>query len=267
MSRIRTIKPEWLDDELSLECSDARVLAVAMILLADDHGLGRAHPHFLLSRVFPAKSSDVLARALEGLARIRYMVLYAVDGQKYYALRTWRKHQKVDHPSAPKVPIPTRKDAVIYATLSDFAKDSPDFARAVEKLAKGSESSYPNIDPSLSFFSDPEDQPDRSGSRARAKRWRVVPSSFEVTEAHRKLATELGVDLAAEEAKFRDHEFKDPKSDAGKTFSRWLRTAAEYGRGKSPAGKVGANADRLRARANRFEAEERAAQEARDAAK
>lgn len=266
MSRIRSLKPEWLDDELSLECSDARVLAVALILLADDHGLGRAHPSFLLSRVFPAKSSDILARALESLARIRYMVLYEVDGQKYYALRTWRKHQKVDHPANPKVPVPTHERARIFDNLSAFAKDSPDLARAVEEIAKARESSI-SISVDLSFFLDPEDLPNRSGSRAKGGkgRWRRVPSDWQPTDAHRVLARKLGVSAVDEESKFRDHEYKDSKSDPDACFRTWLKNAAKFG-GSVSVPKVDPKAAEESKR--RYEARveaERAAQRARDA--
>ena len=40
--RIRSIKPEWLEDErMVMASSDARVLSIALILMADDYGNGR----------------------------------------------------------------------------------------------------------------------------------------------------------------------------------------------------------------------------------
>jgi hypothetical protein len=65
--------------------------------------------------------------------------------------------------------------------------------------------------------------------KAKPVRWRKVPESWEPNEAHRKLAAEHGVNLAAELPKFRDHEFAQPKSDADACFRTWLRTAAEIG--------------------------------------
>jgi DNA-binding transcriptional MocR family regulator len=62
----------------------------------------------------------------------------------------------------------------------------------------------------------------------RAKSWRIVPDDWMPTDRHRSLATELGVSLNGEEAKFRDHEFKEPKTDPNRAFSRWIRTASEY---------------------------------------
>jgi hypothetical protein len=105
--RIRTVKPEWLDDELLCECtSDARVLSIALLLLADDEGRGRAGIAHLAGRVF-AYSEDhraVAERALRELEAARYVIIYEVDGQRYYQIRNWAKHQKVDKPRLSQLP-------------------------------------------------------------------------------------------------------------------------------------------------------------------
>ena len=103
--RIRTVKPEWLDDEaLVLASADARVLSIALILLADDYGNGRANVAVLSGRVFPGKVPETLANALAELAKARFVVLYEADGQRYFSIRNWSKHQKVDKPGKPQVP-------------------------------------------------------------------------------------------------------------------------------------------------------------------
>jgi len=116
MGRIRTVKPEWLEDELmAYASSDARVLSIALILLADDYGNGRCTKQQLAGRVYPQRedSDESLARAsrmfresLAELSRIRFIGLYEIDGQHYFAIRNWDKHQKVDHPGKPLVPGP-----------------------------------------------------------------------------------------------------------------------------------------------------------------
>jgi hypothetical protein len=68
--RIRTVKPEWLEDERMVEMSpEARVLSVGLLLLADDYGNGRGSDLYLHSRVFPASPRDKLAKALGELDR------------------------------------------------------------------------------------------------------------------------------------------------------------------------------------------------------
>lgn len=104
--RIRTLKPEWLDDErLALASSDARVLSVALLLLADDYGNGRAAPTLLAGRIFPGKVPETLARALAEIEGW-FVELYEADGQRYFHIRNWAKHQKVDKPGKPRVPPP-----------------------------------------------------------------------------------------------------------------------------------------------------------------
>jgi hypothetical protein len=65
-----------------------------------------------------------------------------------------------------------------------------------------------------------------------------VPADWAPNDAHRKLALEQRVNIADEVKKFRDHEFKEPKSDADRAFNRWLRMAGNgfgsTGPGKPP---------------------------------
>jgi hypothetical protein len=114
--RIRTIKPEWLDDQRLIHSPDeARVLSVALLLLADDYGNGRCDPDAIATRVFPAsgKSLEDLLRparkfqaAMIRLVSIRFAGVYELDDQRYFTVRNWDKHQKVNHPSKPLVPGP-----------------------------------------------------------------------------------------------------------------------------------------------------------------
>lgn len=81
---------------------------------------------------------------------------------------------------------------------------------------------------------DPElNQPDRVIS-GRA-RWRRVPEDWRPKPAHLELARTLGVDAALELPKFRDHEFRDPKTDADAAFRTWLRNAKRFSPTPRPA--------------------------------
>jgi hypothetical protein len=111
--RIRTVKPEWLEDELlALASSDARVLSIALMLLADDYGNGRANVVLLAGQAFPGKVLETTASALAELVKIRFVALYEVDGQRYFTIRNWAKHQRVDKPGKPRVPGPSGKTPV-----------------------------------------------------------------------------------------------------------------------------------------------------------
>jgi hypothetical protein len=131
MARIRTIKPEWLEDELISRASpEARVMSVALILLADDYGNGRAAQPELSFRVFPPRdnSPEALQRvsrigqeALLELLGLGFVQLYQVRGQHYYRLPGWDKHQKVNHPGKPQVPAPPES---LKKSSRDFSRDS-----------------------------------------------------------------------------------------------------------------------------------------------
>jgi len=147
--RIRSVKPEWLEDErMALASAEARVLSIAFMLLADDYGRGRASRTMLIGRVFPGKPPETLAKALEELAGW-FVTLYEVDGQSYFEIKNWEKHQKVDKPGKPKVPPPCD-------TLEKLPED-------MENL-RASRASLPLPDP----IPDPESGPVASHSRTQA---------------------------------------------------------------------------------------------------
>jgi hypothetical protein len=130
--RIRTVKPEWLEDEFLAAASDeARVLSIALILMADDHGRGRASIATIAAGAWRyqmehdggAHAPEILARAsraLRELVEMGFVTLYEVARQRYFEIRNWAKHQKVDRPSKPRVPPPDESSPrVIPPTLAN----------------------------------------------------------------------------------------------------------------------------------------------------
>jgi hypothetical protein len=111
MARIRTIKPEILEDQKTAQLShEAFRLFIGMIALADDHGGMRGETAWLEGQVFwacPATDGrSGVETALEELASAELISLYEVRGQRYASIIGWSKHQKVDHPGKPRVPRP-----------------------------------------------------------------------------------------------------------------------------------------------------------------
>jgi hypothetical protein len=105
--RIRTIKPELLDDAVTAGISDmAFRLFMATIVLADDYGRLRAEPAWLMGQVYWNRSIQV-ETFQAALAELDPLVLfYEVNGQRYAEIRNWSKHQKVSHPGKPRIPPP-----------------------------------------------------------------------------------------------------------------------------------------------------------------
>lgn len=113
MGRIRSAKPELLDDEKAATLADdAWRLWVSSWLLADDYGNFRADAQLVQSRVFwgrPGVPPDTAA-LLRLLGELEFFEFYSVRGQRYAHIRTWRNHQKVDHPGKPLCPGPDLSD-------------------------------------------------------------------------------------------------------------------------------------------------------------
>jgi hypothetical protein len=161
MSRIRTVKPEWIDDEaLHAAGVVARLMSVQLVLLADDYGNGRAHPGQLSGRLFWNEPNG-REMVEEGLAKLRecgFLALYEVRGQRYFTIRNWSKHQKVDKPGKPRVPGPG--EAQVTETAAE--------PEASEKVREGPEKVRESLatDLDLDLDQDHDRDPDRERARA-----------------------------------------------------------------------------------------------------
>lgn len=226
--RIRTVKPEWLEDErLAFASPAARVASIGLILVADDFGRGRANVAWLRGQIFPGDETLEQTRAaLRELERLRFVVLYEVDDQAYFAVRNWAKHQRVDKPGKPRVPAPPENLPETPANFRESLAPDHDHDQDHDLDLAGAQDA-------------PTGQTNSPKVRkAPARRWRRVPETWQPTPEHSALATDLGVDIAVELPKFRDHEFRDPRSDANATFRTWLRTAAEFKAHRPASAKV-----------------------------
>ena len=96
MARIRTLKPEfWQSEALAARSPHARLLAIAVLQLADSEGRFRWIPMQVHAHAFPFEPHldiDVLAKELEGTG---YMVRYEVQGKMYAEIPSFLKHQRL----------------------------------------------------------------------------------------------------------------------------------------------------------------------------
>lgn len=103
MARIRTIKPEFWDDENLANISrDARLFFISMWSHADDAGLCKGNAAYLRSKAFPYDvdmSIDKIKELIEELMRINSIIKFDLEGEQYIFIRTFSTHQKIDKPS------------------------------------------------------------------------------------------------------------------------------------------------------------------------
>jgi len=81
----------------------------------------------------------------------------------------------------------------------------------------------------------PDDSPSRKTSEPKKRASKRCPADFAVTPELREWAglKYPGVNLDRETEKFRDHEYKDPKSDWPAAWRTWISKAADFGRDSS----------------------------------
>jgi len=110
MARIRTIKPEiWTDEKLGTCSILARLNFKGLISLADDEGRGRGSVRGLLSGLHGFTrdvTEEAMDNALGELEAAGMVVFYTIGGQRYYFVKNFAKHQKIDRPSPSKLPPP-----------------------------------------------------------------------------------------------------------------------------------------------------------------
>jgi hypothetical protein len=113
MARIRTVKPEfWEDELLGVLPRDARLLFIATFNLADDEGLLRWTPSYLKASAFMYDDdlavSDV-GKLMHCLADAGLVFPYiaGVARQQMAVVVNFRKHQRINRPQKSKLPPPS----------------------------------------------------------------------------------------------------------------------------------------------------------------
>lgn len=125
MARTRDIKPGFFKNpelvETPFEC---RLLFIGLWLLADRDGKGEDAPKKIRMEIFPADNVDCDA-AMQALAAkhdrqgVPLVVRYEVEGQHYYWLPGFSKHQK-PHPREVASAIPDPPEHILKALQGDL---------------------------------------------------------------------------------------------------------------------------------------------------
>jgi hypothetical protein len=145
MARKRMISPEFWEDETLGECTrDERLLFMGLISNADDEGRGRANAKLVKANIFPYDediSSKDIKKMMSNLASKKFIVLYSVDGQEFYWVRTFKKHQSVNRPQESKLPPPPDID---YSNI-----DSGDEIKIHEYISEDSVNHHEQLTPNI----------------------------------------------------------------------------------------------------------------------
>lgn len=148
--RIRTIKPELLEDAVSAGLSDmAFRIFISTILLADDYGRLRAETGWLMGQIYWARSVQV-EDFIAAIAELERLVqIYEVNGQRYASIRNWGKHQKVSHPGKPRIPEPPESLSISSGNTPESLTKNRTETRENTSLRKPSGESHETLVPDL----------------------------------------------------------------------------------------------------------------------
>ncbi len=202
--RIRSIKPEWLENERLARCSsDARLLSVALICLADDHGNGRGSVEYLRAQVwaYPRDPRETLLKAQErvrdALAELEaagYVVMYQSEGQSFFHIPGWPRHQKVNHVGLPRVPVPSDESLKSARDSLEPSRESlPGFSKALTRVTSN-----------------------EKGVGSREAALRPMPAGWEPNESGMQKANELGLDV-----RFEADDFRNWTASKGQKYVNW----------------------------------------------
>lgn len=106
MARIRTIKPEfWQDEDLAEVSEPTLILAAGLLNHSDDEGYFRAHPGLIKAAVFPLREPSMnIHGMLTELSNVGYIRLFeGADGKQYGQIINFTKHQRINRPSESKI--------------------------------------------------------------------------------------------------------------------------------------------------------------------
>ena len=113
MPRIRTVKPEfWEDELLGVMPRDARLLFIATFNMADDEGILRWTPAYIKAQAFMYDddlSIGDVGKLMQCLADAGLVFPYigGVARQQMAVVVNFRKHQKINRPQKSKLPPPS----------------------------------------------------------------------------------------------------------------------------------------------------------------
>jgi hypothetical protein len=107
----------WTDEKLGLCKRDERLFFMGLISNADDEGRGRGNIKLLKATIFPydddIKTKDVEQMACS-LMEKGMALFYVIDGQEFYCLPNFTKHQTINKPTASNIPeMPECREDVV----------------------------------------------------------------------------------------------------------------------------------------------------------
>ncbi|MBO5815299.1 MAG: hypothetical protein J6R30_04170 [Bacteroidales bacterium] len=121
MARIRTIKPEfWEDEKLAKLPVHARLLFIGTWNFADDNGALLANPVLMKSHIFPYEDIGIstISEWIDMLVENGMLIRTTYNGKDYLVIRKFLIHQKINRKSIRiNIPLP-----VVLKVIDEYNK-------------------------------------------------------------------------------------------------------------------------------------------------
>ena len=121
MARIRTIKPEfWEDEKLAKLPVHARLLFIGTWNFADDNGALLANPVLMKSHIFPYEDIGIstISEWIDMLVENGLLIRTTYNGKDYLVIRKFLIHQKINRKSIRiNIPLP-----VVLQVIDEYNK-------------------------------------------------------------------------------------------------------------------------------------------------
>ncbi|MBR2064672.1 MAG: hypothetical protein IJ971_08270 [Bacteroidales bacterium] len=121
MARIRTIKPEfWEDEKLAKLPVHARLLFIGTWNFADDNGALLANPVLMKSHIFPYEDIEIstISEWIDMLVENGMLIRTTYNGKDYLVIRKFLIHQKINRKSIRiNIPLP-----VVLQVIDEYNK-------------------------------------------------------------------------------------------------------------------------------------------------
>ena len=129
MSRIRTIKPEfWEDEKIGLLSHGARLLFLCCLNLSDDEGRLRWNTYYLASSAFMYDEIKIetMEKWMKELVDNELIYVYQAGEAKYHVglVKNFKKHQVINRPQPSKFPPPNDHSDSVNDSVNDSVSDS-----------------------------------------------------------------------------------------------------------------------------------------------
>ena len=110
MARSRMIKPEFWDDEKLAKASrDARLIFIGLWNHSDDYGVVKGNVVWLKNHILPYEDSLSIQKFSGWLTELEkggWIIKFDADGESFYFIRNFLRHQSINRPSKQRNPTP-----------------------------------------------------------------------------------------------------------------------------------------------------------------